>query len=187
MLARGAFKSDELKKKLQQQHFIPVLVDADTEKDVVSKYSVRAFPTVAFTDPKGKEMNQFVGVKAAGAVMSSADAALKDMGPLKLNKSYIKLFKARMKLDKAVARKKTKDAIGAIQAIEAVDHQGLDYEYAQKIKKGYTAEAQKMIAEAKELMADKPSKAKSKLKKVTKTYKGLEVADEAARLLKEIG
>ena len=46
--------------------------------------------------------------------------------------------------------------------------------------------AEEKFAEARELVEDSPKKAKSALKKISKEFKGLEVAKEADALLKTI-
>ena len=183
-MARGAFSTPEVQKSLQL--YIPVIVDGDVEKDAMSKYGVRGYPTVKFVSSKGEEHAGFSGVSSGGAVIAKGNGALKAMGPIRLTKAFKKLLKARAGLDKAMAKKKTKGIIKAILDIEKIKHKGADLEFAVKEKNRLIAKATKQVDEAKGLMESRPKKAKNILKRVSKDYAGLEIAAEAKKLAASI-
>lgn len=182
-MARGAFSNEEVKKSLQL--FVPVIVDGDVEKKVMDKFGVRGFPTVKFVTADEQEHGTLRDRSPRG-VMAIADQTLKTVGPIKLTKAFRNLMKSDAKLDKAIAKKKNKDAIKAINEIEEIGHKGVVFDKAMKEKKRITEVAEKQLAEAKGLMDESPGRAKTKLKKIARDFKGLEIADEANKLLKSL-
>lgn len=179
-MARAAFSDEALVKSLADQHYIPVLVDGDTEKDVLQKFGVGGFPTLKFMDSKGTVTGQ-MGQRSADALIRSAEAAAKKAGS-RFSKAYMTLVKADAKLQKAMAKEKYKDALKAIKSIEGVGREGSHSMKAAKIKTEIEETAQKRFEEAKSLIESKPGKAKGQLKKISKEFAGLDVAAEAKKL-----
>jgi len=76
-LSAGAFSDDkvvEASKKL-----MCIFVDCDWGKknnDISTKYAVRGYPTVIFTDPDGKETGK-LGARDPAAVLSQIEEAAK--------------------------------------------------------------------------------------------------------------
>ncbi|HLF92198.1 MAG TPA: hypothetical protein VJB14_01955 [Planctomycetota bacterium] len=76
-MSAGAFSDDkvvEASKKL-----LPIFVDCDWGKknnDVSTKYAVRGYPTVIFTDPDGKEIAR-LGKRDAASVASQIEDVAK--------------------------------------------------------------------------------------------------------------
>ena len=52
------------------EHFIPVRVDFDLEKEIVRKYSVQGIPDLWFLDSQGKRMTRSTGFVPADTFLS---------------------------------------------------------------------------------------------------------------------
>lgn len=170
---------------MASNHYIPVFVDGDTEKEALSKYGVQGFPTLKFMDSQGTVTGEMRGRSPAGLI-SASKAAVDSIGRLQLTKPYMTLLKETAKLNKAVAKKKYKDALKAIAKIEGLGHDGSGVKAAMQEKAKIQEVAQTRFDEAKSHLEGKPKKAKKLLKKLSKDFAGLELADEAAELAKTI-
>jgi thioredoxin-related protein len=52
------------------EHFIPVRVDIDLEKEIVRRYSVRGVPDLWFLDNQGKRLTRSFGFVPADTLLS---------------------------------------------------------------------------------------------------------------------
>lgn len=59
--------------------FVCILVDADAEPEVCSKFRVQGYPTVQFLSPRGVPLNRLVGKKPSEQVMTAMQAALQNV------------------------------------------------------------------------------------------------------------
>lgn len=59
--------------------FVCILVDADAEPEVCSKFRVQGYPTVQFLSPRGVPLNRLVGKKPSNQVMIAMQAALQNV------------------------------------------------------------------------------------------------------------
>lgn len=57
-------------------HFVCVLIDADTEPDVCRQFQVTGYPTIQFLSPRGVPLERVVGKKPGHQVMMAMQAAL---------------------------------------------------------------------------------------------------------------
>jgi len=179
-LAGAAFKDQGVLTALTP--FIPVLVDGDTEKGVLNRFSVSGFPHIRFVTPDGKEHGEVGGFVPTEEFLKSVQAATQSIGPIRYSKPYIKLMKAKAKLTKALAKEKYKDALKAIADIEKVGHEGPDLSAALKEKAKIAEVAAARLEEAKALLESAPDQAKSLLGKLKTEFKGLPAAEQAAEL-----
>ena len=180
MLARAAFKK-ELQQSLDSSFYIPVLIDGDVEKSTMKKYRVRGYPTLKFADSKGEVHGQ-MGQKTVSGLIAASKSAIKNMGRPRLSKEYITVLKSRNKLERSLKKNNYRNALKAIKAIEEIGHKGVDLDKALREKMNIEKIALKRFEEAKQVMESKPKKAKSLLRKVSKDFGGLQIADEAKQL-----
>ena len=75
MLARGAFSDKDVVK--MSKKFVPVLVDGDQERKVLSKYKIAAYPTVKFVTRDGKVLSEFRGAAKPRKVLIRGNKALR--------------------------------------------------------------------------------------------------------------
>lgn len=163
-------------------NFVCVIVDGDTEKEVCSKNGVQGYPDVRFMTLDGKTHAQVGGFVPVDQFLAQVDAALKSIGPIRPTKAYAKILKARAKLDKAVAKEKWKDALKAIDELEACKHEGPDLTAARRVKAELGEKASALLEEARSLLESDPKKAQALLKELAKDWKGLPAAEEAEKL-----
>lgn len=167
--------------------FIPVLVDADTEKEVIQKFSVHGFPHLKFLDATEKSHGVISGFVDTSEALNKMRAAGKAAPQGRPSKEYKDIYKASLSLAKAMAKKKYADALEEIAKLGEFSHKGMDFEKAKIAKAEILVIAQKEFEEAKALIESKPDKAKSELTKFARTFKGLELAEEAKKLAEGIG
>lgn len=184
-MAGAAFKDATFVQTVMNS-FVPVLVDGDTEKEIVGKFSVNGYPHVKFVDTTEKSHGQIEGFVATNEALGKVQAAAKAAPQQRPSKDYKKIYAASQDLAKAMAKQKYTDALKAIQELEKAPHKGLDLLRAQVAKAEIVKIAQKELDEAKALIESKPDKAKSELMKISKTYAGLEIAEEAKKLVQGI-
>jgi hypothetical protein len=185
-LAGSAFKDAEVIKSLA--NFTPILVDKDTEKDIVEKYHVGGIPDVRFADAKGEQ----VGAGILGAIpteqfLAKVQDAAKKLKPGKASKDYATLMAAKADLDAALPKKQIAAALAAIAKIEKVNHAGPILDTAVEAKKTLLEDGQKRLDAAKAASSgDGKDAAVKELRKLAAEYKGTSVGDDAAKLVKEL-
>ena len=166
--------------------FVPVLIDKDTHADIARKYHVTGIPAVKFMKSNGDVVSGFVGAIPTAKVVATTEQALKEVGPIRYTKHYIKMVKADQKLTKAMKYEKYADAIKAIVAIEKIRHEGPELQNATKIRIDIEAIATERFDEAEELSGTSPKKAAILFKKIRKEFKGLTIADKAKKRAKQL-
>src|SRR5690606_22686081 len=57
------------------EHFVCVLIDADTEPEVCQQFQVSGYPTIQFLSPRGVPLERVVGKKPGNQVMMAMQAA----------------------------------------------------------------------------------------------------------------
>jgi hypothetical protein len=185
-LAGSAFKNADVVKALS--HFTPILVDGDTEKEIVQKYGIRGYPNTLFADAKGEA----AGPPVTGAVpteqfLAKAQEFAKKVKPGKPSKDYATLTAAKAELDAATAKKDTAKALAAIAKIEKVNRPGPILDAAQAEKKTLLEAGQKRLDAAKAAAeGDGRDAALKDLRKLAAEYKGTDLGKEAADLVKEL-
>jgi hypothetical protein len=186
-LAGSAFKDAEVIKTLSA--FTPILVDKDTEKDVIAKYHVGGIPDVRFADAKGEQVGQpIIGAVPTEQFLKSAQDLAKKVKPGKPSKDYATLTGAKADLDAALPKKKVADALAAIAKIEKVNRAGPILDAAVAAKKTLLEDGQKRFDAAKTsaAAADGKDAALKELRKLAAEYKGTDIGTEAAKLVKEL-
>ena len=185
-MAGSAFKDPETLKLLS--NFTPILVDKDTEKDVIAKFGVGGIPDTRFGDAKGQQ----VGAAIIGAIpveqfRQKAQDFSKKIKQGKPSKDYATLTAAKSDLEAALSKKKVADALAAIAKIEKVNRPGELLDTALAKKKELLDEGKKRLDEAKAAVAgDGKDAAVKELKKLAAEYQGTEIGAEAAKALKEL-
>jgi thiol:disulfide interchange protein DsbD len=58
------------------QDFVSLMIDADAERDLSSKYRVAGLPTILFIDHAGREIHRVVGYRSAPSFVTEMDRAL---------------------------------------------------------------------------------------------------------------
>ena len=169
------------------ERFVPILVDADVEKDVCAKFGARAFPHVVFADAKDKVFGDVGGSVPAKEFLQGMESAAKKLGPPRLKKAAKELEDAGRALAKARDRKEWKAVLKASAAIVKIDHEGPILDAARAARKEASAEARRRMDEAIDLRkTGKPEEARKILQKVASEFEGLDEAVEAKNLLKEM-
>ena len=181
-MAGAVFNDEGLINALKKHHFVPVLVDGDEERNALGSYSVRGFPTVKFLNSQGREIKDAGYARQANVFIALVEATAKEIGKPKLHKDYVTFVKESAKLEKAMAKKRYKNAIKAIKAIEVVGREGKIPTAAAAEKAKLVEIAQTQMEEAKALIEETPKRARTKLKKISKEFAGLEIAEEAKKL-----
>lgn len=185
-MARDAFNSAEVVKEMA--NVVPVIVDGDMEQSTMEKYGVRGFPTVKFMNSKGEVISE-LEQRTAASVIAGAQNVVKKSAPIRPSKGYVPVYKARVKLEKALAKNKTTDVLEAIEAVEKAckeaNHLGSDFEFAQAERAKVNECAAHKLDEAKTLRESDAAKAKTALEKVVKEFPGTPAAEEAKKLIEE--
>jgi thiol:disulfide interchange protein len=60
-------------------HFVCVLVDADAEPQLCTRFDVTAFPTIQFVSPRGVALQRIVGKQPGHQLMMAMQAALQSV------------------------------------------------------------------------------------------------------------
>lgn len=169
-------------------NFTPILVDKDTEKDVIAKYRVGPIPDVRFADGKGEQVGSpIIGAIPADQFLQKAQDFAKKVKPGKPSKDYATLTGAKAELDAALPKKKVADALAAIAKIEKVNRAGAILDAAVAAKKTLLEDGKKRLDAAKAASAgDGKDAAVKELRKLAAEYKGTDVGAEAAKLVKEL-
>ena len=184
-MARRAFSQAEFVKSLEEQFYIPVLIDGDVEEKVIKKFGVGGYPTVKFTNSRGEVQAQMRD-RSARSLIAASKSAVKSMGGLRLTRPYQKLLQASSKLDRFMAKKRYRNALKAISDIEGVGHRGMHLERAHQEKEKIFEVAKERFDQAQTLLRSNPKKAKALLRKLSKEFSGLDVATEAKKLANTI-
>ena len=182
-MAGSAFHNAEILQKLQV--FVPVLVDGDTEKDVCTKFSVSGYPHIKFVTAGDEKVHGTIrGAAPDSDVSKQIDGALQSIGPIRLSKAYSKLLKAQRALKKAQEKGDPKKVLRAVADIEKIGHEGPELDAALAAKAALVTKATAELEAAQALLESDAKAGQAALKKIKSTYKGLEVAEQAAELLK---
>lgn len=169
------------------EKFVPILVDADVEKDLCSKFGVNGFPQTVFVDLKGKQVGEVGGYVDTSVFLGRMEAAAKKLGPVKLKKAAKDLEDAGKALAKAREKKEWRATLKAVVVIEKIDHEGAVLDAAREARKEASAEARKRVDEGKDLIkVEKKEEARRVLLKVASEFEGLDEAVEAKNLIKEM-
>ena len=183
MLAGSAFKDPEVVKLAEK--FVPILVDADVEKEICSKFGANSFPRTVFVDLKGNSVGEVRGAVDKGVFLGRIEAAIKKIGPVKPKKQAKDLEDAGKALAKAREKKEWKATVKQVLVIEKINHEGTILDAAREARKEAVAEARVRIDEAKRLAtAGKTDEARKILLKVASDFEGLDEAGEAKQALK---
>ena len=185
-MAGSAFKDAEVIKTLSA--FTPILVDKDTEKDIIEKYHVGGIPDVRFADAKGEQIGQpIIGAVPTDQFLKSVQDLAKKIKPGKPSKDYATLTAAKAELDAALPKKQVAAALAAITKIEKVNRAGPILDAAVAAKKTLLEDGQKRLDAAKTAAAgDGKDAALKELKKLAAEYKATDIGTEAAKLVKEL-
>jgi len=171
----------------QAEKFVPILVDADVEKELCTKFGVNGFPQTIFVDLKGRQVGEVGGYVEKSVFLGQIEAAVKKIGPVKLKKAAKDLEDAGKALAKAREKKDWRATLKSVAAIEKIDHEGKTLDAAREAKQEASAEARKRVDEGKDLLkVEKRDEARKVLQKVVSEFEGLEEAAEAKTLLKEL-
>lgn len=186
-MAGSAFKNADVVKALSG--FTPILVDGDVEKDICKKYGVSGYPNTLFADAKGEAAGPaIVGAVPTEDFLKKAQDFAKKVKPGKPSKDYATLTTAKADLDAALPKKKVAEALAAIAKIEKVNRAGPILDAAVAAKKTLLEDGQKRLDAAKTsaAAADGKDAALKELKKLAADYKGTDIGNEAAKLVKEL-
>ena len=185
-MAKACFNDDQVLAAVSE--FVPVIVDGDVEKEVCKKFQVTGYPHVVFLSAEEKTLGVIHGCADVKEFLAGIKAARAKLGKeIALTPGYMKLLKARKDLDQAMGKKGYAAALGAIQAIEKIHHEGPDSLAAARAKEALSAEAKAALEDAEAKAAEgKKVEALKAFDQTAKTFKGLDEAREAAKRAEEL-
>jgi hypothetical protein len=185
-MAGSAFKDPEVVKALA--YFTPILVDKDTEKDVIGKYAVGGIPDTRFADVKGEVVQKLVGAQQdPAAFLKVVQDMAKKIKAGHPSKEAAALKSAQTELDAAVAKKQIAAQFAAIAKLEKLNIAGDELDAAVALKKQLIEDGQKRLdADREAVKGDKKDDAVKDLRKLAQEYKGTDVGTQAAALLKQL-
>ena len=85
-MAGSAFTDDKVVEALE--HYTPILVDGDTEKEVCKKFGVSGYPTTIFATTKGDQVAKVVGAVPKEKFLDEAEGAKKKARKGKPSKDF---------------------------------------------------------------------------------------------------
>ncbi len=184
-LAASTFKNSDVVKALE--HFTPILVDGDTEKEIVRKFGVSAYPTTMFAKTNGKPVSMFAGPAKAKDFLAVVTSAAKKAKKGRGSKQYRALLKADQELTKALEAKQVRRAFAAIKKAEATELDHALVERARAAKHELMERGQRALTSAKDAMdGGDAASAASSLRELSLDYKGTPVGDRASELLAQL-